>query len=251
MIFYFFIIYIYYSLLCGLFLCFKYLAAERKNAQWDELLLLLLIAPFGYGNWQYKREMRLGKNAIFPKKWFVWKKMISINVGFLVFYILIIIWMESQSTSHLNSDSISVWISYFFKIFGYIVQLMILYLVFISLPKYMVKSIQEKQEISIEKIAEIPDLKENKNTGKQLKTLSSNRGIDSLTRIIIQLFGGLTLGVIAVVLVYEEPSRNPGDIFGPLVMLVITVVFFLIGFIAGFMGVWLLFKMFNKKKNLS
>lgn len=177
------------------------------------------------------------------------EKMIPINLGFIIFSIFILTWTVIESELPPESDSIMIWWSYSVMIIEGIIGLMILYLVFISLPKYMVRSIEKKQKLIIKEISKTNKLKEIQDTGlKVVKTSSNKTGIDFLTRVIIQFIGSLIIGFIFAYLVYEKPTPNPGNFLGPLGTWVFTGVVFIVGFTFSFASIWLLFYFFKKAR---
>lgn len=245
-IFTFILAYISYAFVCGLFLSIRYIMTEKRIVYWNEFLYLLLISPFGYGNWLYERENRSEKKMVFSKKWFVWKKMIPINIGFLFLSLLLLIWTALESSIPTEADIISKGFSYIIMFIGAIIIMMLLYLIFISFPKYMVKSIEKKQNTTpqIAPKKEVSKIIDGR-TEKVVKPSNKN-GIDLLTRIIIQIFGSLIIGFIFAYSVYEEPRHDPGNFMGPLGILIITGIVFLVGFVLSFVIIWLIFLLLKR-----
>ncbi len=146
--------YILYNLLIGPFFAFRYYNTEGRIVETKEFLRLLLLPAVGYSYWLYKREIRANKIPEFPRRWFVWKKMIPINWGFIgiiaAFGLVLIIWLAAAGSDFdINSNSgleflfelgaglmAAALIGSFFFFFGLLVFLLIF------LPHQFAKSIE-------------------------------------------------------------------------------------------------------------
>ncbi len=75
-------IYALLNLVVGLIATIYYLFVERRIYSTKEILLLLFVPAYGYGNWRYHHFSRRYATEIKSKKYFIYKNMIWVNILF-------------------------------------------------------------------------------------------------------------------------------------------------------------------------
>lgn len=84
------IFYLIYNLLLGIVVMIPlYLVKEKRIVDGKEFLFISLFPSAGLGYWQYNKLAREKTQPGLPRKWYVWKKMNLIHVGYLVSVLLL------------------------------------------------------------------------------------------------------------------------------------------------------------------
>jgi len=156
--------YLVYTLLIGIFFfSIKYYRTEGSIVNKREFFLLIFLPSIGYGNWLYNRELRLNGKTTFPKEWFIWKKIIPINISYLIaliisgiiLYVVIAGMIDEELNGAAKPDDL---ISFGFDVFAIFASVMVfsvaiftsillfgIYaMILLFIPKYLVKSIEKK-----------------------------------------------------------------------------------------------------------
>lgn len=148
--------YLLYNFMLGPFFAFYYYKTETRIVDLKEFFFLLFFPAVGYGYWLHAKEIRANKIPEFPRKWFIWNKMIRINWGFIIAIaasgLVLLFWLAAAGSDfNLNSNSgleflfefgavlmVSAFIGSLLFLFGLLTFLLIF------LPHQFAKSIEAK-----------------------------------------------------------------------------------------------------------
>jgi hypothetical protein len=76
--------YLLYNVVAGFFLSIYCYYQDDYQYYNKDLLLVLLFPAVGLGYWQYNKDLRENGKTELPREWYMWKKMVRINWGYII-----------------------------------------------------------------------------------------------------------------------------------------------------------------------
>ncbi len=157
--------YLAYNILLGVVLTAIFLIKDRTLKEPRLILWLLLFPAIGLGYWKHAEAEQHGTKPLFPKNWFMWKYMVSVNWGFMgIIAVLPGLLMVLSAFGFLLAGEFSMdgfgmmtWpeirelLSTSLLLFGFLYALFMLfaliipYILFIGIPKSQMRSIERKE----------------------------------------------------------------------------------------------------------
>lgn len=153
-----------YNFIAGTCIIVYFLINKMKINSLKEFCWILFLPIVGLGKWYYNNSpVESQREIVYPEKWYIYKYMIKLNIGFIIFIIATSIitiiyltcfigsgldWADSQDNTLAISFGLLFDFGYLilFSIIlgGILTWLVISYIVLIVLPKNAMKNIENK-----------------------------------------------------------------------------------------------------------
>ena len=168
--FYLIVAYLLLNISSGFLFSFYYLYIENSIQNIKEFLCVLFFPVYGIGNWQYNRNIRISKQGLLPRKYYILKYLFRLHI---VFYVIIFggslyLFIDtmsmflhtdrSVSNSSFGTEAISFLGNAFLSFSEYVIIAAFLTLQFFILlflliiPYAMLKKYKKEQKISFNKV---------------------------------------------------------------------------------------------------